>query len=119
MRNEENRYGKSSAEHLSNPDADESEMLARLSVMVSISTTRRLERLAAYDGVTQREMLERALAGAERQVLEAYGARCRKMTSNGGPLPPITRRAAEAGAGGSAPPVSRAARPRRWPRALP
>jgi hypothetical protein len=66
-------------------------MLARLSVMVSIPTTRRLERLAAYDGVTQREMPERALAGAERQVLEPYGARCRKMTSNGGPLPPITR----------------------------
>ena len=112
MRNEENRYGKSSAEHLSNPDADESEMLARLSVMVSISTTRRLERLAAYDGVTQREMLERALAGAERQVLEALRSKVQEDDFERRPVTAHNTRAAEADAGGSAPPVSRAARPR-------
>src|SRR5688500_15297420 len=84
--NEESRLGNQAPSaqaayprrHPSNPDADDSEMLARLSVMVSKPTKRQLERLAASYGVTQREMLERALAGAERQVLEALPSKAQE-----------------------------------------
>ena len=74
--------------------------------MVSIPTKRQLERLAASYGVTQREMLERALAGAERQVLEALPSKAQDDDFEWGSVPAHNTRAAEAGAGGSAPPVS-------------
>ena len=45
--------------------------LERVNVLVSVHAKRRLERLAACYGVTQRTMLERLLADAERAALDA------------------------------------------------
>jgi uncharacterized protein YbgA (DUF1722 family) len=43
----------------------------RLSMIVSLHTKRKLERLACHQGITQRAALERLLADAERSILDA------------------------------------------------
>jgi hypothetical protein len=45
--------------------------LERLNLLVQVSAKRQLERLAYCDGVTQRAMLEKLLAEAERATLNA------------------------------------------------
>jgi hypothetical protein len=50
---------------------DETGTLERLSLLVQVSAKRQLERLAYCDGVTQRAMLEKLLAEAERATLNA------------------------------------------------
>jgi hypothetical protein len=45
-------------------------MLERLNMMLSLHAKRQLERLAAGYGVTQRKLLERLLAEAERAALD-------------------------------------------------
>lgn len=42
----------------------------RINLVVSVSTKRKLERLARHYGVTQVAMLERLLAQAEREVVD-------------------------------------------------
>jgi hypothetical protein len=49
-------------------------MLERLNMMLSLHAKRQLERLAAGYGVTQRELLERLLAEAERAALDTLPA---------------------------------------------
>jgi hypothetical protein len=50
---------------------DETGALERLNLLVQVSAKRQLERLAYCYGVTQRAMLERLLAEAERATLDA------------------------------------------------
>jgi hypothetical protein len=50
---------------------DETGTLERLNLLVQVSAKRQLERLAYCDGVTQRAMLEKLLAEAERATLDA------------------------------------------------
>jgi hypothetical protein len=50
---------------------DEAGALERLNLLVSITAKRQLERLAYCYGVTQRAMLEKLLAEAERATLAA------------------------------------------------
>lgn len=49
--------------HLAEGDAE------RLNLVVSVQAKRQLERLARHRGVTQREILERILAQAERRTV--------------------------------------------------
>lgn len=42
----------------------------RIHMIVGVSTKRRLERMAAYYAVTQRELLERTLLAAERTLTD-------------------------------------------------
>jgi hypothetical protein len=70
--------GKSNAErqaayrerHLKNADGT----LERVNTLVSVQAKRRLERLAACYGVTQRGILERLLTDAERAALDGLPA---------------------------------------------
>ncbi len=48
---------------------EEHEMLERINQMVSLSTKNSLKRLASCYGVTQRAMLERAIAETENKLL--------------------------------------------------
>ncbi len=48
--------------------------LERINALVSLQAKRQLERLASYYGVTKREVLERALAEAERAALDELSA---------------------------------------------
>lgn len=58
--------------HLRDPDGVAS---SRLNMIVPAHTAARLKRLAAHYGVTQIEMLERALATAERAVVDPMTAK--------------------------------------------
>jgi hypothetical protein len=49
---------------------DEAGTLERLNLLVQVSAKRQLERLACCYGVTQRAMLEKLLAEAERATLD-------------------------------------------------
>ena len=53
--------------HLHDPDSVDSE---RINLIVPLKVKRQLERLASHYGVTQGEMLGRALAKAESKVLD-------------------------------------------------
>jgi hypothetical protein len=61
--------------HLHDLAVEEVEMLARLSLMISISAKARLERLAACYGVTQRNFLEHTLDEAEDMAVAALPGR--------------------------------------------
>src|SRR3954468_19922964 len=75
--------------HLHDPYADHSDYLARLSMMVSTSAKSRLERLAAYYGITQKSALERALDEAEWRFIETLPSKAqdayydRQLTASG------------------------------------
>ena len=56
--------------HLRDPEGERE----RINALVSLQAKRQLERLASYYGVTKREVLERALADAERAALDALPA---------------------------------------------
>ena len=56
--------------HLHDPEGG----LERINALVSLQAKRQLERLASYYGVTKREVLERALAEAERAAVDALTA---------------------------------------------
>ncbi len=55
--------------HLKLTDAPD-DMLERINQMVSLPAKNALKRLAAYYGVTQRAILESAIANAERTLLD-------------------------------------------------
>jgi hypothetical protein len=81
--NEENRHGEierraaGRVRHLNNP-ADLSEMMARLTMMVSAPAKWQLERLAIHYGITKRAMLERALDEVERRVVADMPSRAQE-----------------------------------------
>jgi hypothetical protein len=81
--------------HLKDPNGD----LERLNFMVSLSAKRKLERLAACYGITQRRLLEEALAEAERRALDALPAEAQVDYYD--KLPTVLRRNGDGGQGGS------------------
>jgi hypothetical protein len=54
---------------------DEAGTLERINLLVPVSAKRQLERLAYCYGVTQRAMLEKLLAEAERATLDALSSK--------------------------------------------